>query len=58
MRCHTPISSIAAVAISPSPGRRHGADRRLPYRKEENVIEVLFMLALVVLLMVIDQMRR
>ena len=50
--------SIERVAMSPSPGRRHGADRRLPYRKEETVIEVLFMLALVVLLMVIDQARR
>jgi hypothetical protein len=46
------------MAMSLPPGRRYGAERRLPYGKEENVIEVLFMLALVVLLMVIDQLRR
>ncbi len=46
------------MAMSPPPGRRHGADRRLPYGKEETMAIPITMLTLVLLLMVIDQMRR
>ena len=47
------------MAMSLHPGRRHGADRRLPYGKEETMIAAIaFMLTLVLLLMVVDQMRQ
>lgn len=39
-------------------GRRHGADRRLPYGKEVTVSGISLMLALALLLLVIDQLRR
>jgi len=38
--------------------RRHGAERRLPDGKEEAMAIAITMLTLVVLLMVVDQMRR
>ena len=46
------------MAMPLHPGRRHGADRRLPYGKEEAMAIPITMLTLVLLLMVIDQMRR
>jgi hypothetical protein len=47
------------VAICPLPGRRYGAERRLPYGKEDTMnASIALMLALVLLLMVIDRMRR
>jgi hypothetical protein len=46
------------MAMSLPPRCRHGADRRLPDGKEEAMNEVPFMLTLVLLLMVIDRMRR
>lgn len=44
--------------MSLPPGRRHGADRRLPYGKGGFMNGLLFMLALVLLLMVLDRMRQ
>jgi hypothetical protein len=45
--------------MSPSSRRRSGAERRLPEGKEETMnASIALMLALVLLLMVIDRMRR
>lgn len=53
------LVSIKRVAICPLPGRRYGAERRLPYGKEDTMnASIALMLALVLLLMVIDRMRR
>ena len=46
------------MAMSLLPGRRYGAERRLPYGKGGFMNGVLFMLALVLLLMVLDRMRQ
>lgn len=47
------------MAMSLHPGRRHGADRRLPYGKEETMnASIALILALVLLLTVIDRMHR
>jgi len=46
------------MAMSPPPGRRHGADRRLPYGKEEALSATALLLTLVLLLMVVDRMRQ
>lgn len=46
------------MAMPLPPRCRHGADRRLPEGKEEAMAIPITMLTLVLLLMVIDQMRR
>jgi hypothetical protein len=46
------------MAMSPPPGRRHGADRRLPYGKEVTLSAIALLLTLVLLLMVVDRMRQ
>jgi hypothetical protein len=46
------------MAMPLPPRCRHGADRRLPDGKEKAMSAVPFMLTLVLLLMVIDRMRR
>lgn len=47
------------MASTSLPGSsRHGADRRLPDRKEGAMATAVTVLALVLLLLVIDQMRR